>query len=108
MRILFLADAVFNDLAGGSRMVARELARELMERGHEVTFLVARVKPDAPLHDTVEGARVVRYEGAGQGSQLYPFRACCGCRALGGAAVRCCSFSFCLCSIGSPAGNTEG
>ena len=40
MRVLFLNDAVFEDLPGGSRVVARELARGLIRRGHDVTFLV--------------------------------------------------------------------
>lgn len=68
MRILFLADAVFVDLPGGSRVVARELGEGLTRRGHEVTFLVARHHPDAPVDENWLGMRVVRYSGAGQGA----------------------------------------
>ena len=66
MRILFLADAVFEDKPGGSRVVARELARGLVGRGHEVTFLVARHGPEAPGDERSEGVRIVRYTGAGR------------------------------------------
>ena len=48
MNILFLADAVFEDLPGGSRMVAWELAHGLARRGHSVTFLVAHQGAKAP------------------------------------------------------------
>lgn len=61
MNILFFADFVFEDHPGGSRVVARELARGLVARGHAVTFLV-RAKEGEPDCDTAEGgARVVRY-----------------------------------------------
>ena len=61
MNILFFADYVFEDHPGGSRVVARELARDLTLRGHTVTFLV-RSKDGQPSSDTrMDGARVVRY-----------------------------------------------
>lgn len=67
MNVLFLADAVFEDKPGGSRVVARELARRLASRGHAVTFLVARHGLAAPADErTAGGVRVVRYEGAGR------------------------------------------
>ena len=67
MNILFLADAVFEDIPGGSRMVAWELAHGLVRRGHEVTFLVARHNQDAPDDESQsDGVRVVRYGGAGR------------------------------------------
>ncbi len=66
MRILFLADAVFEDIPGGSRVVARELARGLTARGHEVTFLVPRQTPGTPDDEAQGGVRVVRYAGAGR------------------------------------------
>lgn len=65
LRILFLADAHFDDIPGGSRVVARELARELIGRGHEVTFLVARHAPGTPDDCIQDGVRVIRYAGAG-------------------------------------------
>ena len=66
MHVLMLADAVFEDIPGGSRVVARELMRGLAGRGHEVTFLVARHGPDAPADERHDGVRIVRYEGAGR------------------------------------------
>lgn len=67
MHILFLADAVYEDLPGGSRVVAREIARGLIERGHQVTFLVARQKESSIAEEQWhEGIRIVRYHGAGQ------------------------------------------
>ena len=65
LRVLFLADAHFDDLPGGSRVVARELARELIGRGHEVTFLVARHAPGTPDDCVLDGVHVIRYSGAG-------------------------------------------
>ncbi len=64
MRLLFLADAVFQDLPGGSRVVARALAQGLTARGHSVTFLVARHGLDAPGDEMEDGIRIVRYGGA--------------------------------------------
>jgi len=65
MRVLFLADAVFEDIPGGSRVVARELARGLAGLGHEVTFLVARQTPNAPEDERDNTIRIVRCPGAG-------------------------------------------
>ena len=71
MNVLFLADAVFEDIPGGSRVVARELARGLVGRGHQVTFLVGGHSPDAPADEMrPDGIRVVRYGGAGQGMRF--------------------------------------
>ncbi len=67
MNILMLADAVFEDLPGGSRMVAWELAHGLARRGHAVTFLVAHQKAKAPDEErSADGVRVLRYAGAGR------------------------------------------
>lgn len=66
MRALFLADAVFADKPGGSQVVARELAREMVARGHEITFLVARHNEQAPDDECHDGIRIVRYRGAGK------------------------------------------
>src|SRR5579875_1561844 len=67
MHVLFLNDAVYEDLPGGSRVVARELARGLIRRGHDVTFLVPRRGPEPPGDERRDGMRIVRYEGLGQG-----------------------------------------
>ena len=66
LRILFLADAVFQDAPGGSRVVARELAHGLARRGHDVTFLVPRQSPGPPDDEQTGGVRIVRYPGAGR------------------------------------------
>ena len=68
MRILILADAVFSDIPGGSRVATRELAHGLLQRGHKVTFLVGRHNDkarDDEWHS--DGTRIVRYRGAGEG-----------------------------------------
>jgi glycosyltransferase involved in cell wall biosynthesis len=67
MHVLFLNDAVFEDLPGGSRVVARELARGLIRHGHDVTFLVPRRGPEPPDNERRDGMRIVRYQGLGQG-----------------------------------------
>lgn len=81
MRILFLADAVQSDKAGGSRVVAYELARRLVQRGHEVTFLVARNHEASPAIELQEGFRIVRYDGAGEWRR-YPLEGEAACAAL--------------------------
>ena len=70
MRVLFLADAVAEDLPGGSRTAARELARGLTCRGHEVTFLVGHQTADAPEEEVKEGVRIRRYAGAGRAMEF--------------------------------------
>ena len=70
LRLLFLADAVAEDMPGGSRTAARELARGLTERGHEVTFLVGRHSADAPGDETNDGIRILRYAGAGKAAEF--------------------------------------
>ncbi len=67
LHILFLTDGVFQDLPGGGRVVARELALGLTRRGHEVTFLAPRLKADAPDGERAPEGRIVRYAGTGQG-----------------------------------------
>lgn len=67
LRILFLADGTFDDMPGGSRMVARELGSGLARRGHDVTFLVPRHKADSCSDENTKSIRIVRYGGAGQG-----------------------------------------
>lgn len=67
MRILFLTDGVFQDLPGGGRVVARELALGLTKRGHEVTFLAPRLKEGTPDEECVAEGCIVRYAGTGQG-----------------------------------------
>ena len=57
-------------MPGGSRVVARELARGLAGRGHEVTFLVGRHGPDVPDDERRDGVRIVRYEGAGRAGEF--------------------------------------
>lgn len=70
MNILFLSDAVYADKPGGSRVVAREAARLLVERGHHVTLLVARQVAGTPDQECVSGVRVVRYAGAGHAARF--------------------------------------
>ena len=65
MRILFLADAIFDDIPGGSRVVARELACGLTARGHDVTILAGRQTPGGPDEVRMGDVRVLRYPGAG-------------------------------------------
>lgn len=70
MRVLFLDDAVFADVPGGSRMVAWELARLLVKSGHVVTFLVPHHRTDTPPEEWADGIQIVRYPGAGKAFQF--------------------------------------
>ena len=78
MRFLFLVDLVYEDMPGGSRVVAMEEAKRLVQRGHEVTLLAARRTPEAPALEVREGVRIVRYGGAGNAAQFIRqgWRAC--------------------------------
>lgn len=66
MNLLYLADAFYDDLPGGSRTLAHETAIRLVTRGHRVTFLVGRQVAGTPAEERVEGLRLVRYNGAGR------------------------------------------
>lgn len=70
MRVLFLDDAVFADLPGGSRMMAWELAQGLVQQGHEVTLLAPHHRTDTPDEEWADGIQVVRYQGAGKAFQF--------------------------------------
>ncbi len=70
LRLLFLADAVAEDLPGGSRTAARELAGGLTEHGHEVTFLVGRQNEQTPEDEIKNGVRILRYAGAGKAAEF--------------------------------------
>jgi len=52
---------VFEDHAGGSRVVARELAAGLVRRGHDVTFLVRAGEDNLSSETNLGGAKVVRF-----------------------------------------------
>jgi glycosyltransferase involved in cell wall biosynthesis len=65
LNILFLADAVFKDKPGGSRMAAHELAVRLVDLRHRVTFLVGRQEPSSPSDEWNGKFRIIRYPGAG-------------------------------------------
>lgn len=81
MNILFLADFVFEDHPGGSRVVARELACGLSARGHAVTFLVRAQKGQPGSVTALHGIRVVRYAVPPGGPSAYikASRNACAC-----------------------------
>ena len=56
---------MFEDHAGGSRVVARELAGGLVRRGHDVTFLVRAGQDNLSSETTLNGAKVVRFASPG-------------------------------------------
>ncbi len=79
LRILHLADALFEEKPGGSRQVARELMREQKGAGHEPTILVGRQIPGAPetWHDESYGAVVQYDKGASPPAWLKNGREAC-------------------------------
>ena len=81
MNILFLADFVFDDHPGGSRVVARELACGLSARGHAVTFLVRAQEGQPGSVTNLHGIRVVRYAVPPGGPSAYikASRNACAC-----------------------------
>lgn len=78
MQFLFLVDLVYEDLPGGSRVVAMEQAKRLVRHGHGVTLLAARRTPEAPAVEVREGIQIVRYGGRGNAAQFVwqGWRAC--------------------------------
>jgi glycosyltransferase involved in cell wall biosynthesis len=73
MHIVMLADAVYEDAVGGSRVVARELARRMAARGHRVTLVAPRLRSaGAPRRreDAVPASpyRILRVKHRGPGS----------------------------------------
>lgn len=51
-------------------MVARELACGLVQRGHDVTFLVPHHRTDTPDEEWLDGVQILRYPGAGKAFQF--------------------------------------
>jgi glycosyltransferase involved in cell wall biosynthesis len=51
---------LFYPVASGSSTQSRALARELAKRGHEVTIVTARLRPEDPDFEVVDGANVYR------------------------------------------------
>src|SRR5690349_17565869 len=69
MRILILSwKDTAHPLAGGAEVFTQEVARSLVERGHDVTHFTAAVE-GRPARDTVEGVEVER-----RGSRLGVYR----------------------------------
>jgi glycosyltransferase involved in cell wall biosynthesis len=69
MHVLFLADTVAQDNAGGSRTVAHETARELVALGHQATFLVGQQRAELPFDEHLDGYRVLRHPGTPYGKE---------------------------------------
>jgi glycosyltransferase involved in cell wall biosynthesis len=71
MHVLMLADAVYEDAVGGSRVVARELARRLAVRGHRVTVVAPRVgRVRGSGGGVPEPYRIIRIGHRGPGSLI--------------------------------------
>lgn len=64
MRILTVSQLFYPDTVGGSERVVYEQSRGLVRRGHQVTVVVQRNRPDLPDEETVDGIRVLRYGSA--------------------------------------------
>jgi len=60
MRILAVADFFYPDTVGGSAIMAYEIMREMVSRGHEVT-VVTRSKQGLATQDSIEGMDIFRY-----------------------------------------------
>lgn len=61
MRILFVADAMFQEKPGGSKRVSIELAKRLSLKGHKVTFLVPKISPELQENEISECIQITRY-----------------------------------------------
>lgn len=70
MRILAVADFFYPDTVGGSAIMAYEILREMVVRGHEVT-VVTRLQSGLDPKDTIAGMEVYRYSMP-QRQSMYP------------------------------------
>lgn len=61
MHILTVSQLLYPDTVGGSERVLYEQARGLVRRGHEVTVLVQRARPELADEEAIDGMRVLRY-----------------------------------------------
>jgi len=61
MRILTVAGWIYPDVEGGSFRFIYELNRALARRGHDVTVLTQRLRPELPEQEQIDGIRVARY-----------------------------------------------
>jgi glycosyltransferase involved in cell wall biosynthesis len=69
MKICLLSEA-FYPVVGGAESHSKLLARELVERGHEVIVITRRVETSFPVVDEIEGARIYRVPPAGGSPRL--------------------------------------
>jgi len=60
MKILVVADFFYPDTVGGSAIMAYEIMREMVSRGHEVT-VVTRLQQELSTRDSIEGMDIYRY-----------------------------------------------
>jgi glycosyltransferase involved in cell wall biosynthesis len=65
LTVAMLSDALYEDAAGGSRRVVKELAEGLTRRGHRVLLIAPRYTGDEPARYTQDGVQIRRY-GHGQ------------------------------------------
>ena len=70
MKILTVADFFYPEVVGGGAIMAYEIMRELVSRGHSVTVLTRR-QADQPAVSDLDGMKIVRYKIA-QRQMLYP------------------------------------
>jgi glycosyltransferase involved in cell wall biosynthesis len=68
MRIVMLVDAVYEDAVGGSRVVAREVARRLASMGHAVTFVAPEMGKLAAAERASDAYRIERFPHGGPAS----------------------------------------
>jgi glycosyltransferase involved in cell wall biosynthesis len=71
MKILTIADFFYPYIVGGSAIMAFELMREMVRRGHKVTVLT-RGGEDDPEHGVLQGMDIYRYRFSGSAAG-YPF-----------------------------------
>lgn len=69
MRVLMTV-MVFHPVIGGTERAAKQLATELVRRGHQVDVLTLR-RTDCPAEESLDGVRVLRVlRGPGRGLRL--------------------------------------
>lgn len=72
MRLVHLAQR-FHPVVGGAEVYVREIAREQVKRGHDVTVLTTQPPGSAAQQDEIDGVRIVRFPTRHyRGDYLFP------------------------------------
>ena len=62
LKILVLSDFFFPDSMGGANKMAFYTSRGLVNKGHHLSLITRRARPELPEQETIDGIEVYRYD----------------------------------------------